>query len=102
MRANGGKLPPLLIFKGVPNGNISKEIKKNKYVKQHKIYVECNSNAWCLVCKGHNDYLESKYREALNSIPQRFFCGLKKMQEIVASPKKNYNSNKANHSILIY
>ena len=26
---NGGKLPPLLIFKGVPNRNISKEIKKN-------------------------------------------------------------------------
>ena len=26
--ANGGKQPPLLIFKDVPNGNISKGIKK--------------------------------------------------------------------------
>ena len=45
--ANGGKLPPLLIINGVANGKINNDFKKNFFVKINKIFLECNSNAWC-------------------------------------------------------
>lgn len=45
--ANGGKLPPLIIFKGIANGKINNDLKKNFYIKTNKIFIECNSNAWC-------------------------------------------------------
>lgn len=45
--ANGGKLTPLLIFKGVSNGSIYNNLKNNLYVKHKKIYIEFNQNAWC-------------------------------------------------------
>ena len=45
--ANGCKLPPYLIFKGKPNGKIIRELNNNIYVKNKKIFVNCNENAWC-------------------------------------------------------
>lgn len=44
--AIGLKLPPLVIFKGQPNGRIESLLSKNDYVKHKKIYVLCQPNSW--------------------------------------------------------
>ena len=43
---NGKRLPPMLVFKGVPEGTIEKRLNKLPEVINHKIYIACQSNAW--------------------------------------------------------
>ena len=45
--ANGNRLPPLIIFKGVPGAKIEKELNKLQLVKDKKIFVLCQKNSWC-------------------------------------------------------
>ena len=44
--ANGMKLPPMLVFKGVPEGTLEHRLNKLKLVIENKMYVVCQSNAW--------------------------------------------------------
>ena len=58
-------MPTLLIFKGVANGKIYLDLKKNFYVKNNKIFIECNSNSWCnkdIRCVGIIVFGEKIYR----------------------------------------
>lgn len=41
------KLPPLVIFKGVPGKRIEKNFSKNALVKNKKLYALCQPNSWC-------------------------------------------------------
>ena len=69
--ANGGKLPPLLIFKGVPHGKIYKDLLNNTYVKNNMIYIECNANARCtkdIMLQWINN-IWRKYIDAFNNEP---------------------------------
>ena len=45
--AIGEKLPPLVIFKGVPGKRIEKDLSKNALVKNKKLYALCQPNSWC-------------------------------------------------------
>ena len=45
--ADGTKLPPMIIFKGVPGAKIEKELNSLPLVKNKKIYVCCQQNSWC-------------------------------------------------------
>lgn len=45
--ANGGKLPPLFIFKSKKGGTIEKSLKKYKEVINGNAFIACNENAWC-------------------------------------------------------
>lgn len=45
--AIGEKLPPLVIFKGVPGKRIEKDLSKKALVKNKKIYALCQPNSWC-------------------------------------------------------
>ena len=40
------KLPPLIIFRGKPNGTIEKNLKKNRLVMDKKIFIVCQDNSW--------------------------------------------------------
>ena len=44
--ADGSKLPPLFIFRGINNGRKEEELKKNKYVLKGDILVKCQPNEW--------------------------------------------------------
>ena len=44
--ASSLKLPPLLVFKGKPDGKIYNRLKDKIYVSNHKIYTECHENVW--------------------------------------------------------
>lgn len=69
--ANGTKLPPLIIFKGIANGKIYKDLKKNFYVKNNKIFIECNSNAWCTkdIMLLWSNSIWRKYIDSFNNEP---------------------------------
>lgn len=43
--SNGKKLPPLLIFKGVKDGKLNKELSENANIKSGKIFIAFNINA---------------------------------------------------------
>ena len=45
--ADGGKLPPLFIFKSKKGGTIEKHLNKYKEVINHNAIILCNENAWC-------------------------------------------------------
>jgi len=38
--ADGSKLPPFLIFKGKPYGNIEKDLSKDKYALDNKCFIK--------------------------------------------------------------
>ena len=40
------KAPPMLVFKGVPENHLEKNLNKLKVVLEKKIYVTCQLNAW--------------------------------------------------------
>ena len=44
---DGKKLPPVLIFKAKPGGKLAKKLNAIEIVKQKKIFVYCQANAWC-------------------------------------------------------
>ena len=44
--ADGGRLPPYIIFKAKRHGKIEKELQKDIYVKNKKCVIACNDNAW--------------------------------------------------------
>lgn len=44
--ADGGKLPPYIIFKGKRNWNIEKYLKKDLNEINKKCFIGCNDNAW--------------------------------------------------------
>ena len=44
---NGKKLPPLIIFKGQKNKTIEKQLNNLDLVKNKKIFIACQNNAWC-------------------------------------------------------
>ena len=44
--ADGGKLPPYIIFKGKRNGKIENELKKDINVINKNCFIGCNDNAW--------------------------------------------------------
>ena len=44
--ANGQKAPPMLVFKGVPEGTLENKLKKLPDVINKKIFVLCQNNAW--------------------------------------------------------
>ena len=43
---NGYKLPPVLIFKAKKDGRLEKTLNELELVKQKKIYIYCQENAW--------------------------------------------------------
>jgi hypothetical protein len=45
--ADGCKYPPVLIFKGVSDGRVMRELSDNQNVKEGRIGVFVNNNAWC-------------------------------------------------------
>jgi hypothetical protein len=45
IRADGIKLPPLLVFKGAPNGRINKELEEISKSYERKCYAIAQSNA---------------------------------------------------------
>ena len=45
--ADGNKLPPLIIFKGSNKTKIPKELYNNKNIKEGKVFIAFNENAWC-------------------------------------------------------
>ncbi len=45
--ADGNKLPPLIIFKGSNKTKIPKNLYNNKNIKEDKIFIAFNDNAWC-------------------------------------------------------
>lgn len=44
---DGKKLPPVLIFKAKQQGKLAKKLGAIEIVKQKKIFVYCQTNAWC-------------------------------------------------------
>ena len=42
----GLKLPPLIVFKGKPNGKLYNKLINNSYVLKKNIFIECQENAW--------------------------------------------------------
>lgn len=47
--SNGKKLSPLLIFKGVKDEKLEKELSQNQNVKSGKIFITFNINTWCTI-----------------------------------------------------
>ena len=44
--SNGKRLPPMLVFKGVPDGTLEKRLNKLPEVKNNRIYIACQKNSW--------------------------------------------------------
>ena len=44
--SNGERLPPMLVFKGVPDGTLENRLKKIPDVKNNKIFISCQKNSW--------------------------------------------------------
>ena len=44
---NGNKLPPILVFKAKKNGRFENDLNSLQIVKDKKIFVYCQGNAWC-------------------------------------------------------
>ena len=44
--ADGEKLPPLIIFKGIKNGPKENRLNDNIYVKNKEIFIRCQENSW--------------------------------------------------------
>ena len=44
--SNGERLPPMLVFKGVPDGTLENRLKKITDVKNNKIFISCQKNSW--------------------------------------------------------
>lgn len=44
--ANGSKAPPMLVFKGVPEGTLEKKLNKLPEVAENKVLILCQKNAW--------------------------------------------------------
>ena len=44
--ADGTKLPPMLAFKGQPDGRVERRLNKNWFVKDKKVFAYCQSKAW--------------------------------------------------------
>ena len=44
--ANGKKLPPLIVFKGNPEGTIFKNLQKNQLVEKNKLFIASQPNSW--------------------------------------------------------
>ena len=44
---NGNKLPPILVFKAKKNGRLENELNTLPIVRDKKIFVYCQENAWC-------------------------------------------------------
>ena len=49
--ADGTKLPPMLVFKGISGGRVEKRIQKHSLVKDRKIFAYCQPKAW------NNEYI---------------------------------------------
>jgi len=43
---NGKKAPPMIVFKGVPEGALEKKLNKIQEVCDKKVYVVCQQNGW--------------------------------------------------------
>jgi len=59
--ADGGKLPPLFIFKSKKGGTIEKHLNKYKEVINHNAIILCKENAWCTFDVMKNGYLKYGY-----------------------------------------
>ena len=44
--ADGGKLPPFIIFKAKNKGYVEKLLQKDPNVQLNRCYIACNENAW--------------------------------------------------------
>ena len=44
--SGGNKLPPLIVFYGVPNGPKEKELKNHQLALQKKLYIYCQKDGW--------------------------------------------------------
>ena len=44
--ADGTKLPPMLVFKGQPDGRVERRLNKNWFVKDKKVFAYCQPKAW--------------------------------------------------------
>ena len=43
----GKKLPPLLVFKGIPNATVEKRYNQLECVRKKKLFIFCQNHAWC-------------------------------------------------------
>ena len=44
---DGTKLPPLVIVKGEPGKTVETKLRKLDYVRENKMFIFCQNNAWC-------------------------------------------------------
>ena len=65
--ADGDKLSPYIIFKGKNSYSLSK-LNNNKYIKDHKIFININNNAWSTT-DIINDWLDKVYLPYINKDP---------------------------------
>jgi len=67
--ANGERLPPLIIFKGILGKRIEKDLSKNELVKTKRLYAFCQQNAWCTcdICKIWIKEIYLKYQNKIKS-----------------------------------
>jgi len=65
--ADGNKLPPLIIYKGSNKTKIPKELYNNKNIKEGKVFIAFNENAWCTrdIMMLWNEKILRKYMDKL-------------------------------------